>query len=69
MEFAGGERRSLLDRVMGMRTIRDFLKDVGAAVLMMAAAGSGAHPDTIKKVFGDADKLPGSDTRDSNSDK
>ncbi len=69
MEFAGGKRRSLQDRVMGMRTIVNFLKDVGAAVLMIAAAGSGAHPDTIKKVFGDADKLPGSDTRDPNSKK
>ena len=54
---------------MGMRTIMNFLKDVGAAVLMIATAGSGAHPDTIKKVFGDADKLPGSNTRDPNAEK
>ena len=69
MEFAGGKSHSLLNRVMDMRTIMNFLKDVGAAVLMIAAAGSGSHPDTIRKVFGDADKLPGSDTRDSNSEK
>ena len=69
MEFAGDKCRRLLNRVMDMRTIMTFLKDVGAAVLMIAAAGSGSHPDTIKKVFGDADKLPGSDTRDSNSEE
>ena len=51
-----------------MRVIRDFFKTLGAAVLMIAASGSGQHPDTMKKIFGDEDKSSDLDPRDSNSD-